>query len=403
MFFGWEKVSERFHLAATWLTIVGATRSAYWILVANAWMQYPVGIEFNPDTLRNEMSDFFALISSPVVIYKFIHTVLSGWVTGAMFVIGISSWYLLKHRASEFSLKSIKVASIFGLIATVLSLWSGDGSAYEVAQKQPMKLAAMEALYEGGEGVGLVGFGILKPDEVKDLTANNPFYYKFEIPQLLSLLANRQMDTYVPGVRNLLDGGYLQRDGNIALSAEEKIEKGKIAIQALADYRQAKKDNNPELAQTALNIFTYNYPYFGYGYIKDPAELVPNVPMVFYFFRIMVYCGCFFLAFFAISVLLSFIKKYEAARWLQWIALLSFPLAYIAGHAGWIVAETGRQPWAIQDILPVGVSVSRLTTSDVKTTFFMFLIVFTVLLIAEIGIMVKVIKKGPETVIDESI
>ena len=140
MFFGWDKVSKRFHLAATWLTIIGATLSAYWILVANAWMQYPVGMYFNPDTVRNEMDNFFQLISSPVAVYKFIHTVLSGWVTGAMFVAGISSWFLIKKREKEFSVQSIKVASVFGLFAIILSLWSGDGSAYEVAQKQPMKI-----------------------------------------------------------------------------------------------------------------------------------------------------------------------------------------------------------------------------------------------------------------------
>lgn len=401
MFFGWGKVSKGFHLTATWLTILGATISALWILIANAWMQYPVGMYFNPDTVRNEMFNFFDLVTSPVAIYKFIHTVLSGWVTGSMFVIGISSWFLIKKRETEFSLKSIKVAAIFGLIATLLSLWSGDGSAYQVAQKQPMKLAAMESLFDGGTNKGLVAFGILAPDDDTSYeSVKNPFVFDIKIPHLLSLLAERKMDGYVPGINDLLEGGYTLKNGEVALSASDKIEKGKIAIQALADYRAARKDNNQAVADAAYAIFTENYPYFGYGYIKDVNDLVPNISILFYSFRLMVYCGCFFLLFFILSIILSYKNKFERATWLQWIGLCTFPLAYIAGHAGWIVAEMGRQPWAIQDILPTSISVSRLSTSSVQLTFFLFLILFTVMLIAEIGIMVKVIKKGPDTVDD---
>ena len=162
MFFGWGKVSKRFHLASTWLTGLGATISAWWILVANAWMQHPVGMEFNPDTVRNEMVDFWAVATSPMAVNKFFHTVLSGWVLGAIFVVGISCWYLLKKRNREFALASIKIGAIFGLVASLLSVWTGDGSGYQIAQTQPMKLAAVEGLYEGGTKVGLVGIGMLK-------------------------------------------------------------------------------------------------------------------------------------------------------------------------------------------------------------------------------------------------
>lgn len=154
MFFGWEKVSKGAHLTATWLTAIGAILSALWILIANAWMQHPVGMTFNPDTVRNEMTDFWAVVLSPVALNKFIHTVLSGWIVAALFVLGISSWFLIKKREIDFALKSVKVAAIFGLVASILTVWTGDGSAYQVAQKQPMKLAAMEGLYEGGHGVG---------------------------------------------------------------------------------------------------------------------------------------------------------------------------------------------------------------------------------------------------------
>ena len=395
MFFGWDKVSKRFHLASTWLTIIGATLSALWILIANAWMQYPVGMHFNPDTVRNEMFDFWAVALSPVAINKFFHTVLSGWIVGAVFVMGVSSWYLLKKRETEFSLESIKVGAIFGLVASILIVWTGDGSACQVAQKQPTKLAAMEGLYEGGNGTGLVAIGLLNPDKTSYKDNVNPFIFDIKIPKLLSFLAERDVDAYVPGIVNLIEGGYTTNKGTVALSAAEKIEKGRIAIQALADYRKAVKDKDQVAAEQARSLLDENFAYFGYGYIKDPADLVPHVGLTFYSFRVMVLLGGYFILLFIVALIWSKKNKFADARWLQWASLWTIPLAYIAGQAGWIVAEVGRQPWAIQDILPTGASVSKLATSSVQTTFFVFLFLFTVLLIAEIGIMVKAIKKGP--------
>lgn len=398
MFFGWGKVSKGFHLTATWLTITGATLSALWILIANAWMQHPAGMHFNPDTVRNEMFNFWAVAFSPVAINKFFHTVLSGWIVGALFVTGISSWYLLKKRNTRFALQSIKVAAIFGLVASLLTVYTGDGSAYQVAQKQPMKLAAMEGLYEGGNDMGLVGIGVLNPEKTSYKDDVNPFLFKIRIPGLLSLLAERDANAYVPGITNLIEGGYTTKDGTPALSATEKIEKGQLAIQALAKYRQAKKDKDEEAARQYRATLEENFPYFGYGYIKDPAELIPHVGMTFYSFRIMVILGGYFILLFILVLIWNKKGKMENTRWLQKVCLWSIPLGYIAGQAGWIVAEVGRQPWAIQDILPTSASISKLQTSSVQTTFFMFLILFTVLLIAEIGIMVKSVKKGPNTI-----
>lgn len=395
MFFGWDKVSKRFHLASTWLTIVGATLSALWILIANAWMQYPVGMGFNPDTVRNEMFDFWAVALSPVAINKFFHTVLSGWIVGALFVIGISSWYLLKKRETRFALESIKIGAIFGLVASLLILWTGDGSAYQVAQKQPMKLAAMEGLYEGGNGVGLVGIGMLNPAKTSYNDNVEPFIFNIQIPKMLSLLAERKVDGYVPGITNLIEGGYTTADGTPALSAAEKIAKGQLAIQSLANYRKAVKEKDEVAAKQYRATLDENFPYFGYGYIKDPGELVPHVGMTFYSFRIMVILGGYFILLFIVALIWSKKDKFKDTRWLQWVCLWSIPLGYIAGQAGWVVAEVGRQPWAIQDILPTSASISKLATSSVQTTFFLFLILFTVLLIAEVGIMVKAIKKGP--------
>lgn len=396
MFFGWNKVSKRFHLSATWLTGIGATLSAWWILVANGWMQYPVGMEFNPDTVRNEMVDFMAVATSPMAVVKFFHSVLSGWVLGAVFVVGVSSWFLLKKRNQEFALSSIKIAGIVGLVASLLSLWSGDTSGYQVAKTQPMKLAAVEGLYEGGNSVGLVGIAMLNPDKENAYDGKDPFVFRIEIPKMLSLLATRSFDGFVPGVKEILDGGYTQADGTKALSAQEKIEKGKLAITSMANYRKAKKDGDLVAADQYKQTLQENVKYFGYGYIKDANELVPNVPLNFYAFRLMVILGGYFIAFFALVLFLVYKKDLARMRWMHWVSLLTIPLGYIAGQAGWVVAETGRQPWAIQDMLPTSAAISKLQVGSVQTTFFIFLLIFTVMLIAMIRIMLREIKKGPE-------
>ncbi len=396
MYFGWGKVSKGFHLASTWLTIAGATLSALWILIANAWMQYPAGMAFNPDTVRNEMFDFWAVALSPVALNKFVHTVLSGWIVGALFVIGVSCWFLQKGRNKEFALSSVRVGAVFGLVASILVLWTGDGSAYQVAQKQPMKLAAMEGLYEGHEGVGLVGIGVLNPDKTNYNDGVEPFLFEMKIPKFLSILAERDANAFVPGIVDLLDGGYTLKDGSTALSANEKIERGKRAIQALADYRKAKKAGDTEAAERYRSELDAHFPYFGYGYIQNPEELIPPIGLTFYSFRVMVILGGFFILLFIVTLIWERRGKIADAKWLQWVCLWSIPLGYIAGQAGWIVAEVGRQPWAIQDILPTGAAISKLDPASVRTTFFLFLILFTVLLIAEIRIMVKAIKEGPE-------
>lgn len=394
MFFGWGKVSRRFHLTSTWLTGLGATISAWWILVANAWMQNPVGMVFNPDTARNEMVDFWAVATSPMAVNKFFHSILSGWVLGAVFVVGVSCWYLLRRRHKEFALASIRVGAWVGLFAALMSAWTGDGSGYQVAQKQPMKLAAMEGYYEGQQGAGLVAFGILNPDKQTPADGVEPFLMRIELPKMLSLLAERDPNAFVPGINNLLEGGYRLKDGSQAFSAEEKMARGRKAIAAFAAYRKAKADGNEEAAAEAAVVLQDNVAYFGYGYIKDVNELVPNVPLTFYMFRVMVMLGGYFILFFAVLLFLVYRKNLAEMRWMHWIALFTIPLGYLAGQAGWVVAECGRQPWVIQDMLPTSAAISRLDVGSVQTTFFIFLVLFTVLLIAEIGIMLRTIRKG---------
>lgn len=399
MFFGWNKVSKKAHLTATWLTTLGATLSALWILIANAWMQYPIGMEFNPETVRNEMVDFWAIALSPVAINKFFHTVLSGWGTGAAFVVAISSWFLIKKRHHEFALKSIQIGAIFGLISFVLLAVTGDGSGYQVAQKQPMKLAAMEGLYEGKAGAGLIAIGVLHPSKANKANYNDDndsFLFKIELPKLLSIMGYRELNAFVPGIKDIIDGGYTLQDGTTALSFEEKRVRGVKAIEALANYQIAKNEGRHDDAVGFEATLQENFAYFGYGYLDTPEQLIPNVPLIFYTFRVMVIIGLFYILLFAIVWYFYHKKTLTENKWILYVSLWSLPFAYIAGQAGWIVAEVGRQPWAIQDVLPVQAAVSSLETSSVITTFMLFLIMFTALLLAEVNIMVKQIKKGPE-------
>lgn len=412
MFFGWDKVSRRFHLASTWLTIIGATISAVWILVANAWMQDPQGITFNPATVRSEMTDFWAVALSSTAINKFWHTISSSWVLGSVFALAVCAIYLIrkdtKHRA--FALANARLIAPFGLIAALVTAATGDTSAYNVAQKQPMKLAAMEGLYEGGlstpdgkridgTGASLSLLGVLNPDKMKSGTtaSEEPFFFNIKAPGILSYLATRELDGYVPGINNLLDGGYYLPDGTIALSAEEKMARGRIALGALSDYHKAMEENDKEAMEFHNKTIQEHFPYFGYGHIKDRDELVPNVHINYYTFRIMVGSGVLFILLFVLVFIFARKpEKYAKMKWLHILSIFCLPLVYLASQSGWILAEVGRQPWAIQDILPVRAAVSSLEASNVIVTFTLFAVLFTILLIAELNIMVKAIKSGPE-------
>ncbi len=376
MFFGWNKVSKKTHLLATWMTGIGASISAIWILIANSWMQHPVGMEFNPDTVRHEMVDFWALVLNPVAIVKFFHSVFSGWMTGAIFVIGISCWYLLKKRETRFALASIRVAASVGIIGTVVLMLSGDGSGIQAAKYQPMKLAAAEGLEEGGEGA--------------------PFCIVpgIEIPNMLSILATHDVNGYVPGINNILEG-YTDSEGVTHLSAEEQIARGKLALDAFREYRQL-KDTNPEAALEARKVLEENIQYFGYGYINSPEELIPPVGLIYWAFRVMVCLGGFLLVLMILVLWAEWKGKLTGMKWLQWVALWSIPLVYLAGQAGWIVAEVGRQPWVIQGLLPTKAAVSSVSVGAVQTTFFLFVAIFTLFLAIEIRIMLKAIKEGPK-------
>ena len=413
MFFGWKKVSAGFHLASTWLTGIGATLSAWWILVANAWMQNPVGCEFNPDTMRNEMTSFIDVALSPSAVDKFLHTVISAWIIGAVFVMAVSCWYLLKKRHTLLAVKSIRIAGVVGLVASLGAAFTGHISGQDVAKTQPMKLAAMEALYNGGTDQGLTAIAWVSPFGQRDYETEESAALKIEMPYFLSLMATNDIHGYVPGINDILNG-YTKADGTREPSADEKIARGKKAIAALQAYRETKSEEQ-------LKVFRENEQYFGYGYVKDKHQLVPPIALNFWAFRTMVGVGCLLILFFGLVTVLSFkmpflsifsrrllaalglMAETEAdvhgptkfPRWLCWAAIIMLPLSYIASESGWLVAEMGRQPWTIQDMLPTWAAVSDLQAGSVALTFVLFLLLFTTMLGVEISIMLKQIKKGP--------
>jgi cytochrome d ubiquinol oxidase subunit I len=391
MFFGWERVSKGFHLFSTWMVAVGSNLSALWILVANGWMQHPVGMQFNPESVRFEMQNFWEVLFSPVAIAKFTHTTSAGFMVAAAFVIAVSSWFLLKRRHIQMATRSILVASVFGIFSFAYLGLTGDESAYSNAYTQPMKLAAYEGLFAGEHGADLVAFGILNP-AVMPGSDEDPFLFSVKIPAMLSLLANRSADSFVPGINDLVYGN--EAEGIVGV--DEMMQRGRQARIDLAAFKDARGAGDDAAAEIALADFDLNRDFLGYGYLQTPEDAVPPVQMSFYAFHIMVFLAVFF-GFISIAYLVYTMKGTIAdKRWLLPLGIASFFLAMLASQAGWIVAEVGRQPWAIQSMLPVGVATSNIGAGNVIVTFWMFAGLFTLLLLAEIKIMLRVISKGPE-------
>ena len=393
MFFGWNRVSRRFHLVSTWMVFIGSNISALWILVANAWMQNPVGMDFNPMTARNEMSDFWAVLLSPTAMSKFFHTVTSAYTLSACFVVGVSAWFILKKRHFEFARKSILLASVFGFLSIIATIFTGDISAQDVTRTQPMKLAAMEGLNEGGKGAPFTLIGLTCTDPQLPSERMKTVKYGITIPKLLSFLGYHDFDAYVPGIQNIMDG-YTSEDGKVYPSIEQRMANGRLAIDALKTYKQAVKDKDDALASQSLQTLRANFQDFGYGYLNSPYDTIPPVPLVFYSFRLMVGLGMLFVLLFICSWWYAKKRKFEKFKFIPYLAIACVPLAYIASQCGWIVAEVGRQPWVVQNLMPTNVAITRIASGWVVTTFWMFAILFTLLLIAEIGIMFTQIRKG---------
>jgi len=399
MFFGWNKVSRKFHLLSSWLVAIGANLSALWILVANGWMQNPEGMVFNPETARNEMVNFWEVLFNEVAIDKFLHTISSGFLLGSMFVLGISAWYLICKREEFLAKRSILVAGIFGLLSSVMVAYTGDSSARTLSRVQPVKFAAFEALYDGKEEAGLVALGILKNSDKKiGETNQKEFAVRIEIPGFLSVMTGGDREVFVPGLIDLVSGN----PSRGIMPVSEKIERGRAAREFLSDYKEARKNNETEKAGEISLIFRdkdFNdnyFRYFGYASIDKPEEVIPSVSVSFYSFHLMVILGFYFILVFGLALYYLFTDSLPKRRWFLWVVLCSILLPYVAGESGWVLAEMGRQPWIIQDLMPVSAAVSQIETGSVMTTFFMFAVLFTLLLVAEVSIMIKQIKLGPK-------
>lgn len=387
-FFGWERLSKIQHLVVTWLVALGSNLSALWILIANGWMQHPVGAHFNFETMRMEVDDFAAVIFNPVAQTKFVHTVSSGYVTGAIFVLAISSYYLLRGRYKALAKRSITVAASFGLASALSVVVLGDESGYLASENQKMKLAAIEAMWHTEPApASFTLLGI--PDQQQRTT-----HYAVKIPYALGLIATRSLDQQVPGIEELV------------VEAKQRITKGILAYSAL---QRLLKDRNDE---TAKANFTQHMDDLGYAlllkrYTENVADAtpkqidaaawdtVPNVASLFWSFRIMVACGLFFIALFAIAFYLSARRRLET-RWFLWASLFSLPLPWVAAEVGWFVAEHGRQPWAIEGILPTFLGTSSLTSSNLWISLGGFIFFYTALAIVELYLMVKYIRLGPQ-------
>ncbi len=399
MFFGWNKVNKKFHLVSTWLVAIGANLSALWILVANAWMQHPVGMIFNPDTARNEMVSFWAVLFNQVAVDKFLHTISSSFLLASMFVLGISAWYLIRKREEQLAKRSILIAGVFGLLSSLMVAYTGDQSARTVSKVQPVKFASMEALYEGKSNAGLMAFGLLKDSEKKigDKTEWE-FAFKIQIPGLLSVLTGGDRESYVQGIKDHINGN----DKLGLISTPDKIKRGRYAMEILTSYKNASLNNDTAQISATKSIFKDKdfkdnyFRYFGYASINKPEDIIPDVPGSFYSFHMMVVLGFLLIIIFSVALYLLFKGTLSDNKWFLWVALLSIPLPYVASELGWLLTEIGRQPWIIQDMMTVNKAVSQIGTGTVITTFILFAVLFTGLLISEVSIMVKQINTGPK-------
>ncbi|HEY8887036.1 MAG TPA: cytochrome ubiquinol oxidase subunit I [Gallionella sp.] len=389
-FFGWDKLSKEKHLMVTFLVAVGSNLSALWILIANGWMQNPVGAEFNYHTMRMEMTSFTQLLFNPVAQVKFVHTVSAGYVTASMFVLGISAYYLLIGRDKAFALRSIAIAAGFGLASALSVIVLGDESGYTAGEVQRVKLATIEAAWhteKAPAAITAIGF----PNEATQSTD-----YAIKIPYLLGLIATRSVDEKVTGITELRDENEARiRDGMIAYSALEKLRSGDTGDETKATFEKSKDNLGYGLL---LKKYTPNVTDATEDQIKMAArDTIPKVAPMFWTFRIMMAAGFIILFIFAASFYYVAKRTIAEKKWLLRLALYSIPLPWIAAEMGWIVAEYGRQPWTISGILPTNLSTSNLDPSSVYFSLAGFVGFYTLLLVAEMYLMFKYARLGPQS------
>ena len=379
-FFGWQRLNKYQHLLVTWLVAFGSNLSALWILNANGWMQYPTGAHFDIDTLRMEMTSFSELVFNPVSQVKFVHTVMAGYVTGAMFIMAISAWYLLRGRERDVALRSFAIGSVFGTLAIIGTLQLGDSSAYEVAQVQPVKLAAMEGEWQT-EPAPAPFHVVAWPEQDQERNA-----FAIKIPALLGILATHSLDKPVPGLKNLMAETYprLQR-GRMAWLLMQEISQGNREPHVLQAFRELEGDLGYGMLLSRYAPDMNHVTAAQYQAAMRGA--IPQVAPVFWSFRIMVGCGSLLLLVMLIALVQTLRGKIDQHRWVLKMALWSLPLPWIAIEAGWFMTEFGRQPWAIQDILPTYSAHSALTTGQLAFSLIMIVGLYTLFLIAEVYLM----------------
>ncbi|TCO73996.1 cytochrome ubiquinol oxidase subunit I [Rhodovulum euryhalinum] len=390
MFFGWDKMSKVAHCVVTWLVAIGSNFSALWILIANGWMQNPVGAEFNPMSMRMEMTSFFDVMFNHVAQAKFVHTVSAGYVTASVFVLGVSAWYLIKGRHEALARRSIAVAASFGLAGALSVVVLGDESGYSATHTQKMKLAAIEGMWETEEApapFNLIGVPDMEERETK---------YAVKIPVAMGLLGTRSLTEEMSGINDLV------------IESEKRIRNGLIAYDALMDIRAAKGDATPEMtARFEDHSDDLGFAFLLKRYVEDPRQAtedqiamaaedtVPGVPQLFWAFRIMVGLGFMFIGVMLFFFIRANFYRMSFPRWSLWAAVFAIPTPWIAAEAGWFVAEFGRQPWTVDGVLPTALSVSHLSVTQVALTLAGFVTFYSILFVIEMGLMVKYIRKGP--------
>jgi cytochrome d ubiquinol oxidase subunit I len=389
-FFGWDKVSKIGHLIITGLVALGSSLSALWILIANGWMQHPVGARFNYHTMRMELSSFSEVLFNPVAQAKFVHTVAAGYVMGSVFVLSISAWYLLRGRNVAFAKRSLAVAASFGLACSISVVVLGDESGYLDGENQKMKVASIEAEWKTAPppaSFTLFGF----PDVAARTT-----HAEVKIPWLLGLIATRSIDQPVLGIYDLV------------ARARSRIVSGIEAYSALQLLRASERPDAEVLRRFEANQLDLGYALLLLRFTDNPAtatpaqiddaawSTVPNVPVLFWCFRLMVGLGLFFIALFATAFYLATRHRFERHPWFLKLAFFSLPLPWIAIEVGWIVAEYGRQPWAVDGVLPTFLGVSRTSVGNVWMSLTGFVIFYSALAVVDAFLLVRTIRRGPE-------
>ncbi|WMY91491.1 cytochrome ubiquinol oxidase subunit I [Snodgrassella communis] len=387
-FFAWDRLSRPGHLMVTVLMALGTNLSALWILVANGWMQDPVGAHFNFESMRMEMTSFADIFLNEVAQNKFVHTVSAGYVTGAIFVMSISAWYLLKRQDVEFAKKSFRIAVAFGMASILSVIVLGDESGYTVGKSQQTKMATLEAMWETEPAPASFNL-IAIPNEQ---AMKNDF--AVEIPWAMGLIGTRSLDKQIPGIKEII------------VENIERIRNGREAVIALEALRKNRTD---EQAQATLKKYGND---LGFGlllksYVPDvrqateadiahaARETIPRVTPMFWSFRIMVLSGFLMLLLMAVAFFASVKNNFAEKRWLLKWTFWSLPLPWLACEAGWFVAEYGRQPWTVYGVLPTNLSVSSLTAANIWGSIFGFVTLYTILLIVEMYLMVRFSRQGP--------